>query len=88
MHTAADVSLVLQQKSVTDIVIPSKLTGILASGRPVIAGANPGSEVYNILKDHGFGIIVKPEDSKQMSEAVIALYKNRSLAEQNSEKRF
>jgi colanic acid biosynthesis glycosyl transferase WcaI len=66
--------------------MPSKLTGILASSRPVIAGANPGSEVYNVLKDHGCGIVVEPEDPKQMSEAVIALYRDRALADEYGKK--
>jgi colanic acid biosynthesis glycosyl transferase WcaI len=80
--SAADISLVPQQKTVTDIVMPSKLIDILASGRPVIAGAKPGSEVYNVIKNYGCGIVVEPENPDQMYKAVIDLYNNRDKAEE------
>ena len=45
---AADVHLLPQMGGVADLVMPSKLTGILASGRPVIAMADEGTQVAEV----------------------------------------
>ncbi len=86
MLSAADVSLVPQQRAVTDIVMPSKLTGIMASGRAVIACANRGSEVYKLITESGCGIVVEPDNPEQMLEAVMDLYRNRDKAEECGKK--
>jgi colanic acid biosynthesis glycosyl transferase WcaI len=86
MLSAADISLVPQQKTVTDIVMPSKLISILASGRAVIASAKPGSEVFNVIKANGCGIVVEPENPEQLFMAVIDLYNNRNKAEEYGRK--
>ena len=39
----ADVHLIVQEPGVADLVMPSKLTNMLASGRPVIATAAAGT---------------------------------------------
>ncbi|MBU1345836.1 MAG: WcaI family glycosyltransferase [Alphaproteobacteria bacterium] len=39
----ADIHLLPQRPEAADLVLPSKLTGMLASGRPVVAMAAPGS---------------------------------------------
>ena len=51
--------------------MPSKLTGMLASGRPVVAGAAPGTELYRAVE--GCGIAVPPGDAAAMADAVLAL---------------
>jgi len=86
MLSAADVCLVPQQKAVTDVVMPSKLLGIMACGKPVIAGANPGSELYNVIKDSGCGIAVEPENPKQLLEAIMKLYDDPKKGEEYSKK--
>src|SRR3546814_1609320 len=40
----ADLHLLPQRADAADLVMPSKLGGMLASGRPVIAGAHPGTQ--------------------------------------------
>ncbi len=76
MLAAADVCLIPQRKKITDIVMPSKLLGIMASGRPVVAGANQGSELYNVIKESGGGIAVEPENAEMMLEAIMVMYKD------------
>src|SRR5262249_58295907 len=41
----ADIHLLPQRREASDLVTPSKLLAILASGRPVIATAPPESEI-------------------------------------------
>ena len=84
--SAADICLIPQQKGVADVVMPSKLLGIMASGRATIAGANVGTELYNVLKDSGGGLIVEPENPGQLLEAIIKLYNDPQKAEEYGKK--
>ncbi len=44
----ADLHLLPQHGGVADLVMPSKLGGMLASGRPIVAAADPGSELFDV----------------------------------------
>ncbi|MGI4979760.1 MAG: WcaI family glycosyltransferase [Janthinobacterium lividum] len=46
---AADVHLLPQRANTADLVMPSRLTGMLASGRPVLACAEPDTQVAAVL---------------------------------------
>ncbi|USQ94203.1 WcaI family glycosyltransferase [Caulobacter sp. RL271] len=63
----ADVHLLPQRPEAADLVLPSKLTGMLASGRPVIAMAMPGSSLEQEVQ--GAGIAVEPT-AKAMAVAL------------------
>ena len=67
----ADVHLLPQKKGVSDLVMPSKLTGMLASGRPVLATALEGTQIAKILESAG--VIVPPENIDLFVEALIGL---------------
>ena len=54
----ADIHLLPQKEDAADLVMPSKLTGMLASGRPVIATARPGTQVARIVDKTG--LVVEP----------------------------
>lgn len=66
----ADLHLLPQRPEAADLVLPSKLTGMLASGRPVIAMAEIGTGLSEEVT--GCGIVV-PANGSAMAEAVIAL---------------
>ena len=59
---AADVHLVLQKKAAADLVMPSKLTNILAVGGHALVTAEPGTTLYDLVKEHHLGTLVAPED--------------------------
>jgi len=67
----ADVHLMPQKPMVADLVMPSKLPAMLASGRPVVAGAMEGTQLANEVA--GAGLVVPPGDAGRMAEAIIAL---------------
>jgi putative colanic acid biosynthesis glycosyltransferase WcaI len=56
----ADVHLLPQQDGTADLVLPSKLGGMLASGRPSIVMAEPGTELFEFLGDGA--ILLPPGD--------------------------
>jgi colanic acid biosynthesis glycosyl transferase WcaI len=76
----ADMHLLPQRRETADLVMPSKLAGMLASGRPVIAGAETGTQIATVV--HSCGIVVPPENGDAMATAVahLADYRERRLA--------
>jgi colanic acid biosynthesis glycosyl transferase WcaI len=68
---AADIHLMPQRADAADLVMPSKLAFMLASGRPVIAGAAPGTAVAKAVE--GCGLVVAPGDGRAMAEAILTL---------------
>jgi len=70
----ADVHLLPQRADAADLVMPSKLTGMLASGRAVLATAMPGTELCRVVTDDAAcGLVVPPENPAAMAEALRAL---------------
>lgn len=57
----ADIHLVLQKGDAGDLVMPSKLTAILAVGGLVLVTADPGTSLYDVIDEHNSGILVEPE---------------------------
>jgi colanic acid biosynthesis glycosyl transferase WcaI len=70
---ASDISLVTQQKSVADIVFPSKFITLMSSARAIVASVSPSSEVARVLKEADAGILVAPEDPSALVDAIITL---------------
>ena len=67
----ADLHLMPQSPDAADLVLPSKLSGMLASGRPVVAACRAGTEIAEIVGQ--CGIVVAPDDALGLSNAVAAL---------------
>lgn len=67
----ATIHLLPQKRDAADLVLPSKLTNILASGRPVVAGAAPGTGLAEEIS--GCGIAVEPENAEKMAGAILQL---------------
>lgn len=64
----ADIHLLPQRADAADLVMPSKLTGMLASGRPVVATAHAGTELARVVVN--CGLVVPPEDPDLLADAV------------------
>jgi colanic acid biosynthesis glycosyl transferase WcaI len=67
----ADIHLLPQRADAADLVMPSKLTGMLSSGRPVVAGARPETELGKVAAE--CGLAVPPDDAKAFAEAIVSL---------------
>ena len=76
---SADIHLLPQRADAADLVMPSKLTGMLASGRPVVATAHQGTEVARVIE--GCGIAVPPEDPLAFARAIGDLVGNFEMRE-------
>lgn len=67
----ADIHLLPQLSDAADFVMPSKLTGMMASGRAVVATAHPGTQIANVLE--GRGIATPPGDVHAFVSAIVRL---------------
>jgi putative colanic acid biosynthesis glycosyltransferase WcaI len=54
--------------------VPSRLYGILAAGRPVIAAAEVESETAQLVSGAGCGIVVPPGDPFALARAIRAAH--------------
>jgi len=68
---SADVHLLTQSPGAADLVLPSKLGGMLASGRPVIATCEQGTEIMSVVSK--CGLVVAPQDLAGLTAAVTRL---------------
>jgi len=67
----ADVHALPQLADAADLVMPSKLTGMMASGRPTVASASDGTEGHAVVS--GKGLVVPPGDSAAFAQAIRTL---------------
>ncbi len=67
----ADVHLVLQKKDTADLVMPSKLTTILAVGGLSIVTASRGTSLHQVMHATDLGILIEPEDMCLLYNAIM-----------------
>ncbi len=83
---AADIHLLPQRAGAADLVMPSKLTGMLSSGRPIIATADAGTQVADVVggktPDQSCGLVVPAEAPQALYAAVRILIDNPTLRTQ------
>ncbi len=70
----ADVHLLPQSPEAADLVLPSKLSGMLASGRPVIATCQLDTEIARVVSK--CGLVVPPENSDALATAIESLFED------------
>jgi colanic acid biosynthesis glycosyl transferase WcaI len=74
--SAADICLVTQQRTVADVVFPSKVVTLLAAGKPVVASVNAASAIARTIAEAGAGVVITPEDPAALSGAIDSLLRN------------
>jgi colanic acid biosynthesis glycosyl transferase WcaI len=74
--TMADIHLLPQSSDAADLVLPSKLSGMLASGRPVVATCAPGTELAAVVSQ--CGLITTPENPDHLASAILQLTDDRT----------
>jgi len=62
--------LVLQKGGASDLVMPSKLSTILAVGGVAIVSALSGTGLYSYVNDNGIGIIIEPENQEALERGI------------------
>ncbi|WP_353622929.1 glycosyltransferase [Aliirhizobium terrae] len=73
----ADLHALPQDKGAADLVLPSKLGGMLASGKQVLVTAEKGTELAEFVDN--IGLVVEPGDAGAMAEAILHCAKQGEL---------
>ena len=76
----ADAHLVIQKANASDLVMPSKLTTILAVGGLAIITANQDSSLHELVSEYRIGILAEAETDEALIKAVsVAIHNDNSL---------
>ncbi len=74
---AADAHVITVKRGLEGVVVPSKMYGILAAGKPIVAVAPPECDVVSIGLQKGFAIAANPDNPEDLEEQLEKLVKNR-----------
>ena len=80
LMNCADIHLLPQRADAADLVMPSKLTGMLATGRPVVTCASPNTQIAKVVSHRG--IVVPPGQVEPFFQAISLLAEDSDLREQ------
>lgn len=73
-YATASIFLVSLKPGLAGYIVPSKLYGILAAGRPYVAAVENDSEVAAITAQHDCGVRVSPGDPAALAAAIGSLH--------------
>jgi colanic acid biosynthesis glycosyl transferase WcaI len=72
--SAAHLHVVGLARGLAGYIVPSRMWGVLAAGRPVIAAAEDESETAAVVRQTGCGLVVPPGDPLRLAEAIRACH--------------
>lgn len=76
---AADMFIVSLQRGLAGYIVPSKLYGILAAGRPYVAAVEDGCEVASITRTRDCGLVAEPGNARDLADKIRAFRQDRDL---------
>ena len=70
---AADVHWLSLRPELEGLIVPSKLYGIAAAGRPVVAITALNGEIARLVRENDCGVVIEPGDAKALVNALVML---------------
>lgn len=74
---AADAHVVTVKRGLEGVVVPSKIYGILAAAKPIVAVAPAESEAVLLGAKHGFAVSADPDHPEEVEQAIRTLAADR-----------
>jgi colanic acid biosynthesis glycosyl transferase WcaI len=71
---AADLHLVVNQKGIKGVSVPSKIYGVMAAGKPILGVLEQGSEAERLISESKCGAVVEPQNYKGIIEKIEFFY--------------
>ena len=68
---ACDVAIISFMAGMSGISVPSRMYNILAAGKPIIAIADPSSELALVIEEEKIGWVVPPGNKKMLEEVIL-----------------
>lgn len=78
---AAWLHLVLQKESAADLVMPSKLSAIMASGGTCLVTANENTCLYDLINNNNLGWAIRPGNVESLTQAICQLAMDPKMLE-------
>jgi colanic acid biosynthesis glycosyl transferase WcaI len=79
---AADVCLVTLRPEVLTPTVPSKISTIMAAGRPIVASIPLHGDAPRFISASGGGLVVEPANARALADAILALKNDPEKARQ------
>ncbi len=79
VYSLGNLGIVACKKGLGKGAFPSKTWSIMSAGTPVIANYDEDTDLERLVKDNGLGVFSAADDSEQMAERIMEMYKNREL---------
>jgi glycosyltransferase involved in cell wall biosynthesis len=76
---SADVFVISLQRGLAGYIVPSKLYGILAAGRPFVAAVEDDCEVAALTRRHDCGRLAAPGDAASLAAQIRVFHGDRDL---------
>jgi glycosyltransferase involved in cell wall biosynthesis len=73
------------KRGLEGVIVPSKMYGILAAGKPIVAVATRETDVAKIGEHFGFAICADPDNASQLAQKVSQLFRNPEMLRRMSE---
>jgi colanic acid biosynthesis glycosyl transferase WcaI len=73
---AGDAHVVTVKRGLEGVVVPSKMYGILAAGKPIVAVASEECDVVALAKSRGFGASANPDDADGFAKCIKELIRS------------
>jgi glycosyltransferase involved in cell wall biosynthesis len=74
-----DVHWISLRPEVEGLIVPSKIYGIAAAGRPVIAICAKDGEISKMVQQYQCGIVVEPKDANTLVDSILQLSNDMAL---------
>lgn len=68
--SAADLHFIGLAPGLSGYVVPSRMNGVMSVARPVVVGADPDSEIVEIVKRTNSGIVIDPDRPEQLAATI------------------
>ncbi len=81
VFATADCFIVSLKTGLSGYIMPSKLYGILAAGRPCVAAVEETCDVAQITRRYQSGLLARQQDPADWAEKILCLYNNKPLAQ-------
>ena len=65
--------------------VPSKTIGLMSAGVPILACVNDQSETALMIKENKCGLIIPPDCSRSLADAILSLQQNEKKCDEYSQ---
>jgi glycosyltransferase involved in cell wall biosynthesis len=73
------------KRGLEGVIVPSKMYGILAAGKPIVAVAGKDTDVAKIGEERGFAVSANPDDALRVADVIRQISGNAELLKRMGE---